>query len=431
MIAASLGFAASLALIFFRMPIAIAMAITGFVGFGILLGWKQSAIMLALTIRDSSMSYSLAVVPLFILMGNLIAGTGVSRELYRAAQLWLSRRRGGLAQATILSCAGFGMVCGSTVATVITMGKVALPSMREYRYDDQLSTASIAVGATLGVVVPPSVLLVIYGILTETHIGKLYAAALVPAATAIGAYMLVIWWVVRKNPSMAPEATRTTWSEKLNGLVLVWPVLVLFVIVLGGIYTGFFTATEAAGIGAFGAFLLALARGRLTWESLHEILLDSAESTTIIFILLVGGSIFTEFLNYTGAHSGLLALIQDSGLSPVAVIFLICGIYFVLGALMDELSMVLLTVPLFLPIIVAIGYDPVWFGIIVITMCTLGMIVPPIGINLFVVHSLAPEVPILKIVRGVVPFIVVDVVRVSILILLPPLSLFVPSLFFD
>jgi len=431
MIAAGLGFAASLALIFFRMPIAIAMAITGFVGFGMLLGWKQSSIMLALTIRDSSMSYSLATIPLFILMGNLIAGTGVSRELYRSAQVWLSRRRGGLAQATILSCAGFGMVCGSTVATVVTMGKVALPSMREYRYDDQLSTAAVAVGATLGVVVPPSVLLVIYGILTETHIGKLYAAALVPAAIAVIGYMFVIWWIVGRNPASAPAAMRTSWAEKLSGLVSVWPVLILFVVVLGGIYTGFFTATEAAGIGAFGAFLLAVARGRLTLRSLHHILLDSAESTAIIFILLIGGSIFTEFLNYTGAHNGLLALIQNSGLPAIAVIFLICGIYFVLGALMDELSMVLLTVPLFLPIVIALGYDPVWFGIIVITMCTLGMIVPPIGINLFVVHSLVPEVPILKIVRGVVPFIVIDVVRVGILILLPPLSLFLPNLFFD
>jgi len=430
-IAASLGFFASLALIFFRMPIAIAMSITGFVGFGLLLGWNQSTIMLALTVRDSAMSYSMAVIPLFILMGNFIAGTGVSRELYHSAQLFLGGRRGGLANATILSCAGFGMVCGSTVATVLTMGKVSLPSMREYGYSDQLSTATIAVGATLGVIVPPSVLLVIYGILTETHIGKLYAAALIPAGLAVITYMLVVGWVVWRNPSAAPEATKSTLSEKLQSLVAIWPVLVLFVLVLGGIYTGFFTATEAAGVGAFGAFLLALVRHQLTWESLYKILLDSAESTAVIFALLIGGLIFTEFLNYSGAHTGLVALIESSGMAPVAVMFLICAIYFVLGALMDELSMVMLTVPLFLPIVLALGYDPVWFGIIVITMCTFGMIVPPIGINLFIVHSLVPEIPIMKVVKGVVPFIGFDLVRLVFLILFPALSLWLPGIFFD
>jgi tripartite ATP-independent transporter DctM subunit len=430
MFAAGAGFLGSLLLIFFRMPIAIALSITGFIGFGLLLGWKQSSVMMAMTARDASMSYSMAVVPLFILMGNFIAGTGVSRELYRAAQVFLGGRRGGLASATVLACGGFGMVCGSTVATVVTMGKVSLPSMREYRYDDALSTATIAAGATLGVIIPPSVLLVIYGILTETDIGRLYAAALVPGVLGIIGYIIAINWTVWRNPVAAPSATRSNWNEKIIALLSIWPVVVLFTVVLGGIYAGFFTATEAAGIGAFGAFLLALARRRLTWASFYEIMMESAKSTVVIFALLMGGLIFTEFLNYSGAHTSILKFINESGFSSTTIIIVICVIYFILGALMDELSMVLITVPLFLPIVLAQGYDPVWFGIVVIVLCCLGMITPPIGMNLFVVQSLAPDISFRTIVSGIGPFIIIDLLRLAVVVAFPVLSLFLPKLFY-
>ncbi|NGN44599.1 TRAP transporter large permease [Mesorhizobium sp. CGMCC 1.15528] len=430
MVAAGAGFLLSFIMIFFRVPIAVALGLTGFIGFGLLIGWKQSSVMMALTTRDAAMSYSMVVIPLFILMGNFIAGTGVSKELYRAAQAFLGARRAGLASATVLSCGGFAMVCGSSVATVVTMGKVALPSMRAFGYKDSLSAATIASGATLGIIIPPSVLLVIYGIMTETHIGKLYAAALIPGVLGILGYIAAVRWTAWRDPQAAPPSHPSSTQEKLAATLNIWPVLILFALVLGGIYSGTFTATEAAGIGAFGAFVLALLRGRLTINTLYEILLDSAQATAVIFGLLIGALIFTEFLNYTGAHTALLSFVQDSGFSPFTVIIVICLIYIVLGALMEELSMMLLTVPLFFPIVTGLGYDPIWFGVLVIVLCELGMIAPPVGVNLFVVRSFAPEIPITTIMRGIVPFVAVDIIRVFVIAAFPILSLYLPGLFF-
>jgi C4-dicarboxylate transporter, DctM subunit len=430
MAAAGAGFLFSFVLIFLRVPIAVALGLTGFVGFGLLIGWNQSSIMVALTTREAAMTYSMAVIPLFILMGNLVAGTGVSRELFRAAQAFMGGQRAGLANATILSCAGFAMVCGSSVATVVTMGKVALPSMRALGYKDTISAATIAAGATLGIIIPPSVMLVIYGIMTETNIGKLYAAALIPGFIGVIGYMAAAQWIARRDPEAAPPAVKSSTQEKITATLSVWPVLLLFAFVLGGIYTGLFTATEAAGLGAAGAFLLGLARRRLTWKALHSILVDTAESTAVIFGLMIGALIFTEFLNYTGAHTALLDFVKGSGFSPAIVIFVICIIYIILGALMEELSMVLLTVPLFFPIVTGLGYDAVWFGVLLIVLCELGMIAPPVGVNLFVVRSFAPDISIATILRGIGPFVVADIVRVFVIAAFPILSLYLPSLFF-
>lgn len=431
MAAAGLGFLVSLALIFAGIPIAIALALTGFVGFAVLNGVTPALSMIALAAKDSTMSYSLSVIPLFILMGNFIAGAGIAGDLFRAAQICVGRRRGGLAMATVISCGGFAMVCGSSVATVVTMGKVALPSMREFKYKDGLSAATIASGATLGIIIPPSVLLIIYGIMTETHIGKLYAAALIPGMLGIAGYIAAIMWTVWRDPSATPPAVRASNAERRAALINVWPVLVLFGLVLGGIYSGVFTATEAAGIGAFGGFLMALFRGRLTLKVLYDILFDTVQTTAVMFAMLLGAIIFTEFLNFTGAHESLLAFVQGAGLSPLLVILMICVIYIILGALMEELSMMLLTVPLFFPIVVGLGYDGVWFGILVIVLCELGMIAPPVGVNLFVVRSIAPDIPLLTIVRSIGPFVVADIVRVFVLALFPALSLWLPSLFFN
>jgi tripartite ATP-independent transporter DctM subunit len=430
MAAAGAGFLFSFILIFLRVPIAVALGLTGFIGFAFLIGWNQSAIMVALTTREAAMTYSMAVIPLFILMGNLVTGTGVSQELFRAAQAFLGGRRAGVASSTVLSCAGFAMVCGSSVATVITMGRIAMPSMRSFGYKDYLSAATIAAGATLGIIIPPSVMLVIYGIMTETHIGKLYAAALIPGFLGVLGYIAAVQWIAWRNPSAAPPATKSSTQEKIVATLRVWPVLVLFGFVLGGIYTGLFTATEAAGLGAFGAFLLALARRKLTLQKLYAILKDTAESTAVIFGLMIGALIFTEFLNYSGAHTGLLEFVQGSGFSPFTVIMLICVVYIVLGALMDELAMVLLTVPLFFPIVTGLGYDAVWFGVLVTVLCELGMIAPPVGVNLFVVRTIAPDVSIPDILRGIGPFVVADVIRVFIVAAFPILSLFLVNLFF-
>ena len=430
MLAAGIGFVASLSLMFLRVPIAIALGLVGLIGFGWIVGWNQAGVMLALVTRESSMTYGLVVIPLFILMGNFVAGAGISGDLYRAAQAYLGHRRGGLATATVAACGGFSAVCGSSVATVVTIGKVALPSMAKYNYSGRLSTASVAAGATLGIIIPPSILLVIYGIMTETHIGKLYVAGLLPGLLGALFYVLAVQWSVWRKPGDAPVAERASKEERLQALKGVWPICLLFFGVIGGIYAGFFTAVEAAGIGAFGAFLLALANRRLTWERLTDILYDSAKTSSMLIVLLIGASIFTEFLNYTGAHRGLLSFVNDSGLPPVGVILLICAIYVVLGALMEELSMLLLTVPLFFPIVTGLGYDPVWFGVLVVVLCELGLIAPPVGVNLFVVRTIAPDVPLSEIIYGIVPFIVANIFRIILIAVFPAVFLILPNTLF-
>ncbi|MDF2369073.1 TRAP transporter large permease [Sneathiella sp.] len=430
MLIASLGFLLAFLLIFLRVPIALSMAMAGFLGFGYLVGWPQAMTMMAFVARDTAMSYTLIVVPLFLLMGNLVAGAGISYDLFRSAQSFLSARRGGLASATIVASAGFAAICGSSVATVVTMAKVAIPSMREFKYDDQISTASIAAGATLGILIPPSVILLIYGVATETHIGKLYAAGLFPGLLGVALYLLAVRWAVSRNPDFAPEIAKERWSTRFHSLTRIWPALLLFILVIGGIYGGIFTATEAAGIGAGGALALAIVRRSLSFVQFYAILLDTAKTSVVLLTLVLGAGIFSEFLNYSGAHSVLLNFILDSNFSPWMVIAIICVIYILLGMVMETMSMILLTVPIFFPIVMGLGYDPVWFGILIVVLAELGLITPPIGINLFVIKSIVSEVSISTIVRGIIPFICADLVRVALIALFPIISLYLPSLLF-
>lgn len=429
MLSAGLGFLLALALIFVRVPIAIALAVVGFVGYAMLNDVAPAFSVVGLTALGSTMSYNLAVVPLFILMGNLVAGAGISQELYRAAQVFVGHRKGGLGIATILSCGGFAAVCGSSVATAVTMGRVAIPSMRSYGYSDSLSTATVAAGGTLGILIPPSIIMVIYGIATETHIGKLFAAGIIPGLIGIMGYAAAVNWVARRHPDRAPQAERATGKERIHALKNVWAVCALFLLVLGGIYGGFFTATEASGIGASGALAFALMR-RTPLTKLLEIMRVSAETTAVLFALIIGASIFSEFINLTGAHQGILAVVSDGALSPVMVMIVICLIYVLLGCVLDSLAMMLLTLPMFFPIVVGLGFDPIWFGILVVMLVEIGLITPPIGMNLFVLKSILPDVRLMTIIRGVVPFIVADVLRILLIALIPALTLFLPGLFF-
>lgn len=428
MTAAVLGFIASIVLIVLRVPVAIALGMTGFIGFGLLVGFKQSAAMMAIATREASMSYALAVIALFVLMGNLVIGAGVSREIFRSAQLFMGHRRGGLAMATVTATAGFATVCGSVIATVVTIGRISMPSMKECGYKDSFAAAAVCAGSTLGIMIPPSTLMVVYCILTETSVGHLYAAALIPSAMGLAAYLAAVWWVAWRNPDAAPSAPKGDRREALRSLLPIWAVGALFVFVLGGIFAGWFTATESAGIGACGALALLAYRRRLTWQILFDALLDAARTTAVLFALIIGAMIFTEFLNYTGAHQNILDFVLNSGFTPFTIILVICGIYIVLGALMDELSMILLTVPVFFPIIVGMGMDPIWFGILLIALCEIGLICPPIGLNLFVVRNFAPEIPIGKVMVAIIPFIIADIVRVFLIAAFPGLSLWLPSL---
>lgn len=431
MLAVSIGFLISFALIFLQVPIATALGLVGFGGVVWLNGWTPALSMAATITRDTTLVYSLIVLPLFVLMGNLVAGAGISGDLFRAAQALIGRRRGGVAMATIVASGGFAAICGSSVATAATMGKVAIPEMRRLGYGEKLASAVVAAGGTLGILIPPSVIMVVYGVATQTHIGKLFAAGVVPGLIAVLGYMLAVRYMVWRDSSQAPVSTERVEMDVRALFRTLWPVAAIFGIVMGGIYGGLFTSVEASGIGASAALLFAVTRHNLTLAKIREIFADSARTSAMMFGIILGAALFGEFVNITGVHEGLLAMVQGSGLSPFGVIMVMIAIYLVLGCVLESLSMILLTVPIFFPIVVALGYDPVWFGILVVVVVEIGLITPPIGVNLFVIRSVTPDIPMGSIVRGILPFIASDLVRVMLIATIPALSLWLPNLLFN
>ena len=425
---ALLGLVAMLALSFVRVPIAFSMGIVGFFGLWALRGLGPSMASATTVVYESGFQYTLSVVPLFILMGNFVTRAGMSKELYRAAYTFVGHLRGGLAMATVIACAGFGAICGSSIATAATMTKVAYPSMREHGYSDELSAGAICAGGTLGILIPPSTIMIIYGIMTETSIGKLFAAGILPGIIATALLCVAIQYITWRDPKAGPRAERATWRVRFAAFKDVWAVAALFVIVMGGIYGGVFTTTEGAGIGAFGAFCFALARRALDFKGLLEVLVDSARTTAMLFMILVGALVFANFINYTTMPADLKDLIGRYQISPMTVMVSICAIYVILGTAMEELSMILLTVPVFFPLVVHLGFDPVWFGIIIVVVVQIGLISPPVGMNMFVVKSMLPGVSTATIFRGVIPFVVATIVLLGILVAFPSISLVLPAL---
>ena len=421
------AFAALLALAFARMPIAFAMLIVGGAGFALKRGWTAAFDQVAQTTFAAGIDYELSVVPLFILMGNFVARAGMSQELFRAAYAFIGHWKGGLAMSTVVACAGFGSICGSSVATAATMARVAYPPMKKLGYSDKLAAASIAAGGTLGILIPPSTIMVIYGIITETNIGRLFAAGVLPGVLAAALLCLAVRWVVWRDPQAGPAGARSTWRERIVAVKGIWGVAVLFAISIGGIYAGFFTATEGAGVGAAGAFVFAWARRALGWRVLRDILLDSARTTGMLFMILIGALVFANYINFTTLPSDLMGFVEQFSLHPMLVVMSICAIYVILGTAMEELSMILLTVPVFFPLIVALGLDPVWFGILVVVVVEIGLISPPVGMNLFVLRSLLPQVKTATLFRGVLPFVTADVVRLFVLAAFPGIALWLPS----
>jgi tripartite ATP-independent transporter DctM subunit len=427
---ALVGLGLMMVLALLRIPIAIAMGVVGFLGVAYLRDWNfaPAMAMVETKVYETGRNYTLSVVPLFILMGNFVTRAGMSQELFRAAYAFVGHLRGGLAMATICACAGFGAICGSSIATAATMAKVAYPSMKELGYSDRLSTGAIASGGTLGILIPPSTLMVIYGVMTETNIGKLFAAGILPGILATFLLCLAVQWTVFKDPDSGPRGKKSSWSERLRAIEGVWGVALLFILVMGGIYGGVFTATEGAGIGAFGALCFALARRALSWRTFLDALIESGRTTAMLFAILTGALMFAEFVNYTTMPDDLKNLITTLNLSPIMVVVAICVIYVLLGTAMEELSMILLTVPVFFPLIVHLGFDPIWFGILIVVVVEIGLISPPVGMNLFVLNALLPQVPTQTLFRGVLPFVVADVVRLGILVAFPIISLWLPSM---
>ena len=348
---ALVGLGLMMVLALLRIPIAIAMGLVGFFGVAYLRDWNfaPAMAMVETKVFETGRNYTLSVVPLFILMGNLVTRAGMSQELFRAAYTFIGHLRGGLAMATVCACAGFGAICGSSIATAATMAKVAYPAMREHGYSDRLSTGAIAGGGTLGILIPPSTIMVIYGVMTETNIGKLFAAGILPGLLATLLLCFAVQWIVWTDPASGPRGERSTWGQRLAALKDVWAVALLFIVVMGGIYGGIFTATEGAGMGAFGALMFALTRRALTWRTLLDALVESARTTAMLFAILIGALMFAEFVNYTTMPGDLKTLVTTLNLSPIMVVTAICAIYVILGTAMEELSMILLTVPVFFP----------------------------------------------------------------------------------
>jgi C4-dicarboxylate transporter, DctM subunit len=400
----------------------------GVVGIGLTRGWMPALASTAQVVHETGFAYTLSVIPLFILMGNFVARAGLAHELFAAAYAFIGHFRGGLAHATVAACAGFGAICGSSIATAATMSKVAYPSMKKMGYSDSLSTGVMAAGGTLGIMIPPSTIMVIYGIITETNIGKLFAAGVIPGILTALLMMAGIVVMTARDPSHAPRGERTSWPDRWKALRGIWGVVLLVIVVLGGIYGGIFTATEGAGFGAAGAFLFALARRRLTWAVLYLVLVESARTTAMLFTLLIAATIFANFVNFTTMPGDLKSWITGLGLSPVMVITAMMFIYVVLGTVMEELTMVLLTIPLFFPIVTALGFDPVWFGVLIVMIVQIGLISPPVGMNLFVLNALLPGVGLGAIFRGCWPFVLVMIFVLGLLIAFPQLSLWLPSL---
>jgi tripartite ATP-independent transporter DctM subunit len=425
---ALIGFLAIFGLALLRFPLAFSMGLVGLVGIGITRGWMPAFASTAQVVYETGFAYTLSVIPLFILMGNFVARAGLAHELFHAAYTFIGHRRGGLAHATIAACAGFGAICGSSIATAATMSKVAYPSMKKLGYSDALSTGVIAAGGTLGIMIPPSTIMVIYGIITETHIGKLFAAGVIPGILTAVLMMIAVVLMTWHDPEHAPAGEKFTWAQRLEALRGIWGVLLLVVIVLGGIYGGFFTATEGAGMGAMGAFLFALARRALSWKTLLDVLVESARTTAMLFTLLIAATIFANFVNFTSMPMELKEWITHLGLSPIMIVGAMMVIYILLGTVMEELTMVLLTIPLFFPIVVKLGFDPVWFGVLIVMVIQIGLISPPVGMNLFVINTLLPKVGLGNIFRGVWPQVLVLVITLAILLAFPGISMWLPSM---
>ncbi len=467
-----IGLLCMLLLALLRVPMALAMGVIGIIGYAYMRDWSWTAAFATAQtkIYETGRNYTLSVIPLFILMGNFVTRAGMSQELFKTAYAFIGHLRGGLAMATIVGCAGFGAICGSSIATAATFAKVAYPSMKKFGYSDALATGAIAAGGTLGILIPPSTIMVLYGIMTGTSIGKLFAAGVLPGILATLLLCAAVGYITWRDPKAGPRGERLTWKERFAtlegvgwfaavgvavvgsaslgwlesddaavlgalavfGLSLIYKgvtsVIALFVLVMGGIYGGVFTAVEGAGVGAFGAMVFALARRSLTLKSMYAALVESARTTSMLFLILIGALMFAEFVNITSMPQDLKNFIATLGVSPIVVVGTIMIIYVLLGTAMEELSMILLTVPVFFPLIVHLGVDPIWFGVLIVVVVEIGLISPPVGMNLFVLKTLLPQVPTRTVFIGVLPFFTADCIRLAILVAFPIISLYLPGL---
>jgi tripartite ATP-independent transporter DctM subunit len=424
---AVVGFVALFALMLLRVPVGIAMGLVGLVGFGYLAGPEPALKLLAQSPIRTATSGEFAVIPMFLLMGALASSSGMSRELFRAANSFLGHLRGGLGIATIAACGGFAAICGSSVATAATFSSVAYPEMRRYGYPESFATGVVAAGGTLGIMIPPSTVLAIYGLITEQDIGKLFIAGIIPGLVAVGMYVVTINIIGVVRPDFLPRGARSSWAERGAAMRDIWAVALLFLFIIGGLYGGLFTVTEAAGAGAAGAFIIAIARRRLTRKEFWRSCVETVRTTAAVFTILIGALLFGYFLTITQTPQKVTGFLTGLGLGKYGVLILIMLMYLLLGCIMDAMAMIILTIPIVFPVIKTLGFDPIWFGVIIVMTVELGLIHPPVGMNVFVIKSVVKDVKISTIFYGVLPFVATDILRLAVLIAFPVLATFLPS----
>ena len=421
------GFVVLFALMLLRFPIGLAMGAVGIGGFGLIVGWDPALKLLAQSPIRTATDAGFAVIPMFLLMGTIASISGMSGELFQAANSFLGHRKGGLGMATIAACAGFAAISGSSVATAATFSAVAYPEMRRFHYPQSFATGVIAAGGTLGAILPPSLVLAVYSLITQQDVGRLYIAGIVPGILAVIMYVTTIWIIGAARKGYLPAGPRATWSQRLAAIKGVWAITLLFLFVIGGMYGGVFTPTEAAAMGAGGAFIIAVARRRLTLAQFVDCLLRAVRTSAAIFAILIGALLFGYFLTITQTPQAVSEFLTGLGLGRYGVLLLIMLMYLVLGCVMDAMAMVILTVPIIFPVITALGFDPIWFGVIIVMTVELGLIHPPVGMNVFVIKSVVGDVGIGTIFVGVIPFVVTDIIRLAILIAFPVLSTWLPN----
>jgi len=423
-----IGIAVLLVLFALRMQVGLSMLMVGFLGYCYLTTTQAGLTKLGIDPYATASAYSLSVIPLFVLMGMFLSYGGLGRDLYQAVDAWMGHLRGGLAIATIGACAAFAAVSGSTTATAATMGTVALPEMKRYNYKDSLATACVAAGGTLGILIPPSVILILYGVLTEEPIGKLLIAGILPGILQAVLFTVTIYLQVRQNPSLAPLHPEAAFREKLVSLRKVWPVPALFLLTMGGIYFGVFTPTEGSAVGAFGAFIFFLATGQFSRKNLIGSLDQAARTTAMIFIIVIGATVFGHFLAVTKIPFELSGFIAGLGVSRYVVMALILFLLMVLGCFMEGIAILVLTMPILYPLVTGFGFDGVWFGVIMVVMLNIGLVTPPVGVNVYVTAGVAKDVPLMTIFRGVIPLLIAMIVCAILLVAFPQIVTFLPSL---
>jgi tripartite ATP-independent transporter DctM subunit len=425
LVLAALGFVAMFVLMALHVPIGVAMGVVGAAGFAMLVGVKPALSLLASEPASVFTNLDLAVIPMFLLMGSLAAAAGLASDVYKLAYAFIGHHRGGLALATIGGCGGFGAVCGSAIATTATFGRVALPEMLQRGYSPALATGVVASGGTLGIIVPPSSIMVIYAILSEQFIVDLFIAAIIPAIMAISFYMFAVMAYVHVvNPNAGPPGPRVPWPERWQVIKTNWGVLLLATVVLGGIYTGIFTVNEAAAVGVTIALMFAIGRKKLTWKSFLSVLAEASATTLMIYVMIIGASIFSYFMSVAHAPERMIEAIGALDLSGPIIVFILLVIYLILGAIFDEVAAIVVTLPFVLPLIKHFGYDLVWWGIINVTIVEIALLSPPIGLNVFVVHAMRKEIPLRTIYAGIVPFLLADLLRLALLVMFPALALY-------